>query len=300
MYVVTGATGNTGSVVATTLLAKGQLVRVIGRSADRLMSQVTKGAEAFVGDVADASAMTKAFTGAKAAYVMFPPDMTSQDYRAYQDRVTEAIATAIEKARVEYVVSLSSLGADKSDQTGPVVGLHHLEQRLNRIAGLNVLHLRAGYFMENTLAQIGIIHASGITTGPLRPDLKLPMIAARDIGIFAADALSRLDFRGWQTRELLGQRDLSMSEAAAIIGEAIGKPDLAYIQATDEQVRLALTQIGLSLNVANLIVEMSAALNSGHMRALEQRSAQNTTPTSYESFVAEEFVPLYKRQPAAA
>ena len=300
MYVVTGATGNTGSVVATILLTKGQEVRAIGRSAERLMSLATKGAEAFVGDLADSEALTKAFTGAKAAYVVIPPDMKSQDYRAYQDRVTEAIATATEKAGVEYVVTLSSFGADKPDKTGPVVGLRHLEQRLNRIAGLNVLHLRAGYFMENTLAQVGIIHAHGITTGPLRPDLKLPMIATRDIGAFAADALLRLDFRKQQTRELLGQRDVSMTEAAAIIGKAIGKPDLAYIQAPDEQVRVALMQIGISLNVANLILEMSAALNSGHMRALEQRSTRNTTPTSYETFVAEEFVPLYKRQSAAA
>ncbi len=282
------------------LLAKGQQVRAVGRSAERLMALATKGAEGFVGDVSDSEALTKAFTGAKAAYVMIPPDMNSQDYRAYQDHVTEAVATAIEKAQVEYVVTLSSFGADKPDKTGPVAGLHHLEQRLNRIAGINVLHLRAGYFMENTLAQIGIIKVLGMAAGPLRPDLKVPMIATRDIGTFAAEALLRLDFRKQETRELLGQRDISMTEAAAIIGKAIGKPDLAYSQAPDEQVRMALTQIGLSLNIANLLLEMSAALNSGHMRALEQRSARNTTPTAYEAFVGEEFVPLYERQSAAA
>ena len=300
MYVVTGATGNTGSVVAHSLLANGQDVRVIGRSAERLKPLAAKGAEPFVGDVSDSAALTRAFTGAKAAYVMLPPDMRNQDFRAYQDRLTEAIATAIEKAQVEYVVSLSSFGADKPDKTGPVVGLHHLEQRLNRIAGLNVLHLRAGYFMENTLAQIGIIRAHGITSGPLRPDLKLPMIATRDIGVFAAEALLRLDFREHETRELLGQRDLTYTEAAAIIGKAIGKPGLSYIHAPDEQVRGAMTQMGLSLNMANLILEMSAALNSGYMRALEQRSARNTTPTACETFVGEEFVPQYENQSAAA
>jgi uncharacterized protein YbjT (DUF2867 family) len=300
MYVVTGATGNTGSVVANRLLAKGQKVRAIGRNAERLQALAAKGAEPFVGDIADSETLTKAFTGAKAAYVMIPPDMKGQDYRAYQDRVTETTAAAIEQARVEYVVSLSSYGADKPENTGPVVGLHRLEQRLNRIAGLNVLHLRAGHFMENTLAQIGIIKAYGIASGPLRPDLKLPMIATRDIGASAAEALLRLDFRQQETRELLGHRDISMTEAAAIIGKAIGKPDLAYSQAPDEQVRMALTQIGLPLNMANLILGMSAALNSGHMRALEQRSARNTTPTSYEAFVVEEFVPLYGRPSAAA
>ena len=300
MYVVTGATGNTGSVVAKSLLARGQRVRVIARSAERLKALGAEGAEPFVGDLSDSEALAKAFTGAKAAYVMIPPDTRTPDFTAFQDLITEAIATAVERARLEYVVSLSSVGADKAEKTGPVVGLHHLEQRLNRIAGLNVLHLRAGYFMENTLAQIGIIKAYGVASGPLRPDLKVPMIATRDIGAFAAEALLKLDFRQQMTRELLGQRDLSMTEVATISGKAIGKPDLAYAQAPDEQVRTAMTQIGLSLNMANLILEMSAALNSGYMRALEQRSARNTTPTSYETFVAEEFVPLYQRQSAAA
>ena len=102
------------------------------------------------------------------------------------------------------------------------------------------------------------------------------------------------------SRELLGQRDVSMTEVAQIIGRAIGKPDLRYTHAPDEQVRPALIQLGMSSNMADLILEMSAALNSGHMRALEQRSEQNTTPTSYETFVPEEFLPLYERKPAAA
>ncbi len=179
------------------------------------------------------------------------------------------------------------------------MGLHYLEQQLNQIDGLNLLHLRAGYFMENTLAQLGLIQAIGKAAGPLRPELTLPMIATRDIGAAAAEALLGLKFTGLNTRELLGQRDLSMAEAAAIIGRAINRPDLEYARLPDEQVRAALMQMGLSASVADLILEMAAALNCGHMRALEPRSAQNTTPTSYETFVAEEFVPRYRGRSAA-
>jgi len=295
-----GATGNTGSVVARTLLGLRQKVRAIGRSADRLEPFTAAGAEAFVCDVTDSVALSKAFSGARAIYAMIPPNLTSENYRADQDRVTNAIAQSIKQAGVKYVVSLSSVGADKPEGTGPVAGLHYLEQTLNQIAGLNALHLRAGYFMENTLAQIGTIQTMGITAGPLRPNLMLPMIATRDIGAAAAQALLGLTFTGKQTRELLGQRDISMSEVAAIIGRAIGKPDLKYLQLPDEQVRTALMQMGVSLNVANLILEMAAALNSGHMRALEQRSPENTTPTSYESFVAEQFVPRYQGKSTTA
>ncbi len=300
MYVVTGATGHTGGVVAKTLLKNGAKVRVTGRTPEHLKGLAAEGAEPFAADLTDVSGVTRAFAGAEGVYVMMPPNLASLDFRAFQNRVADTLAAAIKASGVTHAVTLSSIGADKTDRTGPVVGLHYLEQQLNRIEGLNVLHLRAGYFMENTLAQIGIIQKMGMTVGPLRPDLKLSMIATQDIGEAAANALLTLNFSQKQTRELLGQRDFNMSEVAQIIGKAIGKADLGYVQAPDEQVRPALIQIGMSPNMADLILEMSAALNSGHMRALERRSAQNATPTSYETFVTEEFVPLYEGKSAAA
>lgn len=300
MYVITGASGNTGSVVANELLAKGQQVRVIGRNESRLRSLVDKGAEPFVADLTDQAGLRNAFSGAKAVYAMIPPDLSQQDVLTYQSRIREAIAGALEQTGVRYVVSLSSIGADKSEGTGPVVGLRRLEQRLNGIPGLNVLHLRAGYFMENTLAQVWPIQTLGFCAGPLDPDLKVPMIATRDIGAAAADALLKLEIKGQQTRELLGQRDLTYTDVAGIIGRAIAKPDLEYRRISDNQFRDSLVQMGMSLNMTNLLLEMSFALNSGYMRALEQRLARTTTPTSYGTFVAEEFVPQYQKRPAAA
>jgi len=299
MYVVLGASGNTGHVVAKNLLARGQKVRVVGRNAAHLQPLAAEGAEIFIGEVTDASALTRAFYQADSAYVMIPPNHTSNDLRAFQDRASDAIAAAVKNAGVKNVVSLSSFGADKPSATGPVVGLHNLEQKLNQIDGANVLHLRAGYFMENTLPQAGAIRMLGSTIGPLSANLKLPMIATRDIGAAAADALVRLGFRGKQTQELQGQRDLDYVEATTIIGRAIGKPDLGYIQAPDNQVRAAMVQTGMSENVAGLILEMAAALNTGHMRALEPRTASNTTPTKFETFVVDSFVPAYQQQAAA-
>jgi uncharacterized protein YbjT (DUF2867 family) len=299
MYVVLGASGNTGSVVAKNLLARGQKVRVVGRNAANLQPLGAEGAEIFIGDAADASVLTKAFHKADAAYVMIPPNSGSNDYRAFQDQASDGIAAAIKNAGVKHVVSLSSFGADKSSGTGPVAGLHVLEEKLNQIDGANVLHLRAGYFMENTLPQVGAIRMVGSMIGPVSPALKLPMIATRDIGAAAADALLRLAFRGKQTQELLGQRDLDYNEAAAVIGKAVGKPDLGYIHAPDNQIRAAMLQMGMSDNMAGLILEMAGALNAGHMRALESRSAANTTPTKFETFVTESFVPAYQQKAVA-
>jgi uncharacterized protein YbjT (DUF2867 family) len=300
MYVITGATGNSGHVVAGNLLAKGKKVRVLGRSEERLQPLAARGAEPLVCDLTEAADLASAFAGAEGVYAMIPPDMSSQDYRAHQDRISDAIAAAVAEAKVRHVVVLSSFGADKSDKTGPVVGLHYLEEKLSVIPGLNAFFVRAGYFMENTLAQIGIIKAMGVAAGPLRAELELPMIATRDIGAFAAERLARLDFSGVQAQELLGQRDISMAEAAGIIGRAIGRPQLSYVRVPNDQVVEAFVQMGASKSMAQLMIEMTDALNVGHMGALETRAVENSTPTSYEAFVKEEFAPRFLGKPAAA
>jgi uncharacterized protein YbjT (DUF2867 family) len=300
MYVIVGATGHTGSVVANKLLAKGKKVRAIARNAGHLEALTAKGAEPFVGSATDKSAITKAFTGAEAVYVLLPPDMHTQDYLSYSSQLIEAFAAGIEKNGVKYAVSLSSIGADKPEKNGPILGLRNLEERLNQISGLNALHLRAGYFMENTLGQAEVIKQMGVVATPLNPALKLPMIAARDIGEFAGDALSRLDFAGHQVQELHGQRDLSYGEVTAILGKATGKPDLKYSRISYEQFRGVLMQMGMSPNLASLLTEMTESLDSGYLEPLEARSPRNTTPTSYETFAEESFLPAYQQQRQAA
>jgi uncharacterized protein YbjT (DUF2867 family) len=299
MYVVLGASGNTGHVVAKSLLAAGKKVRVIGRSATHLQPLAVEGAEIFVGDVTDVAALTNAFQKADSAYVMIPPNLSENDIRGFQERVSDAIVSALKNTGVKNIVLLSSIGADKSSGTGPVVGLHNFEQKLNQIGAANVLHLRPAYFMENTLPQAGAIRQTGSAVGPLRADLKLPMISTRDIGAAAAEALLQLAFRGKQVQELHGQRDLTYAEVATIIGKAIGKPSLGYIHAPDDQVKASMVHMGMSDNMAGLLIEMCHALNSGHMRPLETRNSRNTTPTSYETFVAGAFVPAYQQAEAA-
>jgi uncharacterized protein YbjT (DUF2867 family) len=289
MYVVLGASGNTGSIIAKFLQLKGEKVRVIGRDAGRLQRFVTKGATALTADLSDAAALTKAFAGARAAYLMLPPITSRED----QERESDAIATAVKESGLRYAVHLSSYGAHVPEGTGPVAGLHSSEEKLNAISGLNILHLRAAYFMENNLAAIGMIHGTGIFGHALRPDLKLPMIATRDVGDYAAQRLWELDFSGKQTRELLGERDLSMTEAAALIARGIGKPELRYEQFPYDQVEQVLTQMGMPLKRAAVYIEMFKAINAGILAPLEPRSPENSTPTSFEQFVKDVFAVAY-------
>jgi uncharacterized protein YbjT (DUF2867 family) len=296
MYVILGASGNTGSIIANFLLSKGKEVRVVGRDSGRLQRFVDKGAEAFTAEMSDAAALTKAFSGARAAYLLLPPAKSRQD----QERESNAIAKAVKESGLHHAVHLSSYGAQVPEGTGPVAGLHSSEEKLNAISGLNVLHLRAAYFMENNLAAIGMIHRMGLVGNALLPDVKLPMVATRDVGDYAAQRLLQLDFSGKQTRELLGERDLSMTEATAVIGRGIGKPDLRYQQFPYDQVQQVLMDLGVPPKGAAMYIEMYKAINAGVLVPLEPRSPENSTPTSIEQFVQDVFAAAYHRKASGA
>ena len=294
MYTVLGATGNIGSVIARKLLDKGKKVRVVGRNAARLHPLVLKGAEPMVADVTDRFALTRAFDGAHAAFLIIPPGMTSADYRADQERTSDAISNAAANAGLPYAVNLSSIGAGAPKGTGPILGQHNSEKKLNAIEPLNVLHLRPAYFFENHLAGISMIQMMGIFGGALRPELKIPMIATKDVGAYAADRLFHLDFQGSSTQELLGERDLSMADVVTVVGKALNKPDLRYAQFPYDQVQHVMVQMGTPPKTAASLIEMFRALNDGIVTAGEPRSQKNRTPTSIETFMRDVFVPVYQ------
>ncbi len=286
MITVMGASGNTGRLVAEGLLARGEKVRVIGRDAGRLAPLVARGAEAAVGDATDAGFLARAFAGAETAYTLIPPDLRAPDFRAHQDRVGEATAQALRQAGVERVVFLSSVGADLPSGTGPIVGLHLQEERLRKL-GVAALLLRPGYFFENLHASLPIIRRQGVNGGAIAPDVKMAMIATRDIGAAAVAAIAARDFTGVEVRNLLGPRDLSMAEATRILGAAIGMPDLAYVQFPYDAFAGALVQAGLTPDMAGLYAEMSRAFNDGIVKVVGGRTPASTTPTTFESFAKE-------------
>lgn len=286
MYTITGATGNTGRRIAEALLEAGRQVRVVGRSMARLKEMAARGAEPFVASLDDRAAMTRALEGACAAYLMIPPSYGEADLRGYQNRIGQALAEAVSASGISHIVNLSSVGAHLADGVGPINGLHDQEQRLNRLARGHVLHLRPASFMENVLFNINLIKQAGINGTPLRADLTIPMIATQDIAAVAARRLLALDFSGKTVQELLGPREMSMTDVTRIIGKAIGKPDLAYVQFSYDEAEGAMIKTGMSRDVARAFVEMYRAFNDGLLCPSEPRSAANTTPTSFDAFAA--------------
>lgn len=293
MITIMGASGNTGRPLARRLLESGMEVRVLGRSAAKLQPLAPAGADVFTGDVSDADYLARAFGGADAVYTLLPVDVTSTEHRAWQDRVGEAITTAIRSSGVGYVVFVSSLGADLAEGTGQIEALHAHEMRMHTLAGVNVLILRNGEYFENFFDTLGLIKHQGINGGAIVGDLPIPMIAARDISEVAAVALLDPDFDGIRVRELLGERDLTFSEATRIIGDRVGLPNLQYVRFSYDDYVVSLVQAGVSHDVAKLFTEMCRAFNEGRIKPNETRSAANTTPTRFEAFVDEVLVDAY-------
>jgi uncharacterized protein YbjT (DUF2867 family) len=283
-YAVVGATGHTGRPIALGLLAGGHNVRVVSRDPARAKDLIERGALLFQGRADDAALLSRAFEGADAAYLMIPPNAEAPDHLAAQDAHSAAMVAAIQQTGLPRAVTLSSIGAHLSHGAGVVQGLQRMEALLESIDGHAVLHLRPGYFLENTLFQVGPVLEMGVMVSPIRGDLALPMIATRDIAAYALERLAALDVNGKGVQYLLGAADVTYDEVARILGRAVGKPELRYVQATPEQTKEAMTAMGLGSSYVDRLNEFVVALNEGRVLSGHRRDARSTTPTTVEGF----------------
>lgn len=281
MYVLMGANGNIASRAARALLQQGKPVRMIGRSAAALAPLRELGAELAIGDAQQADFLARAFAGATAVYAMIPPDYAAPDMRRSQTLFGTAIAAAVARCGVKRVVNLSSVGAELASGTGPIAGLHEQEQRLNALPGLHLLHLRPGYFMENHLHAAGTIAALGVYPSLERPDVPVPMIATADIASVVVRELADAGTSG--VLHLHAPQYYTFAQVAAILGRAIGRPGLQYVQAEPAQGLSAMLEAGLSADTAECMAEMARWLSSGtHTATLP--GAVEVTPTTLEDF----------------
>ncbi|MDR3694491.1 NmrA family NAD(P)-binding protein [Mucilaginibacter sp.] len=291
--VVLGATGKVGGKIADILLNEGHYVKLIARSKDLEKRFNHPGAELMPGDITDPDLLTAAFRGADSAFILLPPNFTAPNYREFQREVGDAAIEAIKGSGIKYVVSLSSAGAQLHEGNGIIAGLAEQEVKLNQLKGVNILHLRAAYFMDNALLNINLIKNMNINGTTAAPDYKIPMTATKDVAAVAAKYLANLDFEGKVVRPVLGDRNYSFTEITGIIGRSIGKPDLQLVQFPADQSKAGMISLGISENVAEDIVNMETALQNGIMN-YQQRTAENSSPTTAEVFAEEVFAPAYR------
>lgn len=260
MFVVLGATGNTGSAVVETLLNKKQVVRVVVRSADKGAGWKVKGADVAVASLDDVSALTKAVEGATGIYLMVPPNYGATAWLSDQQARMDRAAEVVKKSGVTHVVYLSSIGGQLPGGTGPIRAVHYGEGRLEG-AVKHLTILRPPYFMENWAPVIGAAKAQGGLPTFIAPQAKIPMISTKDIGRIAAEQLIA-GGRGKQIMELAGPEEYSPDDVAAALGRLLDKPVTAQ-HAPLSAVVPTFKSFGFSDEAAKLFEEMYTAFSKG-------------------------------------
>lgn len=288
-YVLTGGAGHITRPLAEALLDAGHTVTVIGRNAEHLQPLVQKGAKAAVGSVDDAAFLKKAFAGADAAYTMVPPIYGVSDWKAYIESIARNYADAISANGIRYVVNLSSVGAHAPEGCGPVSGLYRAEHVLDALTDVNVRHLRPGFFYYNFMNSVDMVKNAGIIGGNYGgPDNKMVFSDPRDIAEVAAAELLQLSFTGKSVRYIASD-ERSFGEVARILGAAVQKPSLPWVEFSDEQSLQGMLGAGLPEEIARNYTEMGAAIRQGKM----QEDYHKNPPARFGRTKLEDFAQVF-------
>jgi uncharacterized protein YbjT (DUF2867 family) len=253
MYAVAGVTGHTGKVVAETLLAKAQPIRVVVRDQAKGAPWKSRGAEVAVASVDDEAALTGALSGVKGAYVLLPPDPATTDFFGSRARMVDALARAAVKAGLPHLVLLSSIGAQIPKGTGSIAALHHAERSFEKL-GIGTTFVRASYFLENYGGVLAPAKNDGVMPSFLPANRTHAVVTTTDIGRTAAQAL--LDGpRGRRVIELSGPADVTPADVAATLSELLGRA-VNVVEAPLDAVVPTFMSFGISQQLAELYREM--------------------------------------------
>ncbi len=231
MYAITGITGKVGGALAATLLAAGRPVRAVVRDATKGAVWTARGCEIALADMNDAAALTAAFAGAEAAFILPPSEFDPTPGYGQARQTIDAIVAALIAGRPRKVLCLSTIGAD-AVQDNLLTQRTLLEQALSALP-IPVTFLRPGWFLENALWDVASARDEGVIRSFLSPlDKPVPMVATKDIGKFAARLIQE-NWSGKRIVELEGPRRVSPNDLAAAFAKALGRPVRAEIVPRD-------------------------------------------------------------------
>ena len=275
MFVITGATGHTGSVAAEALLTAGKKVRVLVRDPAKAEQLRVRGAEIFVADLGDPEALGRGVRGAEGVFLISPPDLTARDFIGERQRLTQRQVDVLSAEKVPHVVLLSSAGAQHASGTGLILSTHHAEQQL-RASGLAATFVRAGYFVENWGGVVGAVKSDGVLPSFAPADRSMPSVSTLDIGKTVARALLEGP-RGVRVIELSGPFDVSPNDVAATFSRILGK-QVKVAEAPLSAIVPTFTSFGMSENIAGLFREMYEGIIAGRVVAEPGEHVRGTTP----------------------
>ncbi|MDV7699411.1 NAD(P)H-binding protein [Chryseobacterium soli] len=289
--IITGSLGNVAKPLSQQLIAEGHDITVISSNPSKKNEIEALGAKAAIGSITDVHFLTTTFEGADAAFLMTPPNMGFENIVENTIQGGKNYAEAISAAGVKKLVMLSSVGADSPIDNGPIKGLHHIENLYCTLENTSVVFLRAGYFYINFFNDIPLIKNAGIIGGNYAGNISIPLVHPTDIAKAAAEELVKSS-DGKKVKYIVSDVRPA-NDFAQVLGAAIVKPELPWIEFKDEESLNGMLQAGLPQEIAKLYVEMGKGIRTGVLQAdfIKQGSPANGKVTLEE--FAKEFATQY-------
>ncbi len=263
--VITGSLGHISKPLAEQLVQEGHAVTVISSNPKKQKDIEALGANAAIGSLEDVDFLVTGFTGADAIYCMIPPNNyfdQNLDLVGYYRRLGNNYAQAISQSGVKRVVNLSTIGGHLEKGSGILRGAHDVQIILDELPeDISITHMRPTSFFYNLYGYTDMIKNQGCIMANYGTETKIPWVSPLDIADAVAEEITT-PFAGRKIRYVASE-ELTGEETATILGAAMGKPDLKWILATNEQTLNGLVTAGMNKQIASGLVEMYASLQSG-------------------------------------
>ncbi|MFE0028202.1 NAD(P)H-binding protein [Amycolatopsis sp. NPDC059021] len=257
---VLGATGKTGARVVSHLRGRGIAVRTAARS----------GADV-VFDWSDRGTYAPALEAVARVYLMAPVMRTdfAADVSLFLDEA--------ESAGVGHVTFLSAYGMEHAPEE---IATRAVELDLSRRTRLTHTILRPAWFMQN-FSETFLKPTNGAIVVPTGDGAEA-FIDVEDIAAVAAATLTAPAAHAGAAYSLTGPQALTVAEAAAIIGEAAGRP--CVHQDLDRETWVAgVLAAGAPVEYGAVLRQLTETIASGH-GARPNDTVEKITGTSARTF----------------
>lgn len=287
---IAAASGNIGSRTAAKIAEAGVQTILLGRDARKLEALKINDAICITTDLSDTNAVIKATAEAEALLWLVPPVSNYPSLKESYEKVIKSGVEAVKANEIKRVVAITSIGAGSRDNLGTISYAGQIEEAFRKLK-VNFVALRPGYFMENFLSQTASIRDDGYFSFTYAPDHDIPFISTDDIGDVAAGYLLDDSWAGQWNRNLMGHQNISLTEAAEILSEALDKP-VVYRQKSLDDAGQELINAGLPETIKRELIDLFEALGDPDGIYATARTFEAFTPTTFKKFVENKFAPV--------
>ncbi|QEC76766.1 NmrA family NAD(P)-binding protein [Mucilaginibacter ginsenosidivorax] len=297
--IITGSLGNISKPLTEKLVHNGHQVTVISTRPERQAEIENIGAQAAIGSMEDVDFLTATFATADAVYCMeslapnafFDKDL---DVSAAIIQICKNYQKAIQESGVKKVIHLSSIGAHTDKGVGLLAFHYQAEQIFNELDDdVSIKFMRPVGFYYNMLAFIPTIKAQGTIVSNYGGDNKEPWVSPLDIASVIAQEFEK-PFEG-RTVRYIASDEVAPNEVAAVLGQAVGKPDLQWTAIPDEAFLNRLVSFGMNPQTARGFTEMNAARLNGILYEDYYKHRPELGPHKLNDY-AKEFAAIYHQQ----